>query len=81
MKAKLVTHPLFHSPIEIKSALNGIASQEGHDGPDDDLMVEAARYIAVLERRIESLEDHMKDIDPEFVKIVEDNFRIYYMDK
>ena len=49
MNNKFVSHPLFHEPTEIKAALNGVASQEQNDGPDYDLMVEAATYIKQLE--------------------------------
>lgn len=74
MTPRLVTHPLFHDPVEIKGALNGVASQEGNDGPDYDLMVAAAEYIDALERLTVMFAKCMKDIDPQFVKIVEDNF-------
>ena len=50
MNKKFVTHPLFHEQTEIKAALNGVASQEQNDGPDYDLMVEAAKYIKQLEK-------------------------------
>lgn len=74
MKPRLVSYPLFNGPTEIKGALNGVASQEGNDGPDYDLMVAAAEYIDALERLTVMFAKCMKDIDPQFVKIVEDNF-------
>ena len=46
---KLVNHPLYHKPTDIKAVLNGISSQEGNDGPDYDLMVKSADYIKELE--------------------------------
>ncbi len=74
MTPRLVDHPLFHEPTEIKGALNGVAGQENNDGPDYDLMVSAAEYIDSLERLTVMFAKCMKDIDPQFVKIVEDNF-------
>ena len=52
MIEKLVEHPRYHQPTEIKAVLNGVASQEGNDGPDYDLMVEAADYINELESSV-----------------------------
>lgn len=49
MNARLVNYPLFDHPVPIASALLAVASQENHDGPEDDLMVSAAEYIRVLE--------------------------------
>lgn len=69
-----VTHPLFHEPPEIKGVLQGVASQEGNDGPDYDLMVAAADYIDTLERLSVALANRLETVDPQFVKIVEDNF-------
>lgn len=44
----LVKCPLYDNPVDICSALTGIASQENHDGYDDDLMMLAAEHIRVL---------------------------------
>ena len=44
----LVKCPLYDNPVDICSALTGIASQENHDGYDGDLMMRAAEYIRVL---------------------------------
>ena len=46
---KKVTYHLFHKPVEITSALIAAASQEGCDGPEYDLMIEAADKIKSLE--------------------------------
>lgn len=46
---KMIDYPLFHDPVEITHALITVASQENCDGPDYDLMMEAADRIRVLE--------------------------------
>lgn len=46
---------LFETPVNIVSALEAVASQENHDGPEYDLMMEAAGYIRDLERRLDDL--------------------------
>lgn len=43
---------LFHEPVEITHALVTVASQENHDGPEYDLMMDAANYIRELENMI-----------------------------
>lgn len=55
MNTRLVNYPLFDRPVPIASALIAVASQENHDGPEDDLMVRAAKYILVLEHLVEFL--------------------------
>lgn len=74
MIRKMINYPLFHNKIDIKSALHGVAGQENCDGPEYDLMVEAAEYIQQLEEFSDYLYNNLKDLDPEFVKIVEENF-------
>lgn len=78
-----VTCHLFHEPVEITHALVAVASQEGNDGPEYDLMMAAAERIRFLESLldIQSFENCIndwintnKDMPPEFMKIVEDNF-------
>ena len=49
MKPKLIDYPLFHNPVEITNALVTVASQENRDGPEYDLMMNAADYIRLLE--------------------------------
>lgn len=91
---KMIDYPLFHKPVEITHALVTVASQENCDGPEYDLMMEAADYIRLLETLLdiyvkfagdseyghEWIEDwkewaeNQKELPPEFVKIVEDNF-------
>jgi len=94
---KIIDYPLFHNPVEITNALVTVASQENCDGPEYDLMMEAAEYIRQLEILNDlltplaqcgrkALNDHLvsgmvayfennhKDLSPEFVKIVEENF-------
>lgn len=90
---KMINYPLFHRPVEITHALVAVASQENCDGPEHDLMMEAADYIRVLESLLGILSDmahagtpkqcvgewsrwasQQKDLTPEFVKIVEENF-------
>ena len=91
---KMIDYPLFHNPVEITHALVTVASQENCDGPEYDLMMEAADYIRLLETLLdiyvkvasdseyghEWMEDwkewaeNQKELSPEFVKIVEDNF-------
>lgn len=55
---KKVLNPL--SPVAreepIQSVLRQIASQEGNDGYEYDLMIEAADYIDELEKRINQTE-------------------------
>lgn len=58
---KLVNHPLFNNPTEIKGVLHGVASQEGNDGPDYDLMVQAAEYIHQLECHLMALDLQSRD--------------------
>lgn len=62
MNARLVNYPLFDHPVPIASALLAVASQENHDGPEDDLMVSAAEYIRVLERLVDLLNCRHNDI-------------------
>lgn len=45
----MIDYPLFHDPVEITHALVTVASQENCDGPEYDLMMEAADYIRLLE--------------------------------
>jgi len=45
----MIDYPLFHNPVEITNALVTVASQENCDGPEYDLMMEAADYIRLLE--------------------------------
>lgn len=49
MNTRLVNCHLFDHQVPIAAALMAVASQENHDGPEDDLMVSAAEYIRVLE--------------------------------
>lgn len=94
MQKKIVNHPLFHEPVELTHALVTVASQENCDGPDYDLMIEAADRIRLLETLLdiyvkfagdseyghEWMEDwkewaeKQKELSPEFIKIVEENF-------
>ena len=74
MIRKMIKYPLFHNKVDIKGALHGVASQENCDGPEHDLMVCAAEYIQRLEELNDYLSAHLKDLDPEFVKIVTENF-------
>lgn len=53
MNTRLVNCPLFDHPVPIAAALMAVASQENHDGPEDDLMVSAAEYIRVLESLVD----------------------------
>jgi hypothetical protein len=46
---KIIEYPLFHDPVEITHALISVASQENCDGPEYDLMMEAADWIRKLE--------------------------------
>lgn len=55
MNARLVHCHLFDHPVPISSALLAVASQENHDSPEDDLMVEAAEYIRVLDLLVDFL--------------------------
>ena len=52
---KKVTCHLFHEPVEISKALIAIASQEGNDGPEYDLMMAAAERIRELEAHTDFL--------------------------
>ena len=58
-----IKHPLFHDMIDIKAALSGVAGQENCDGPDYDLMMSAADYIAELEDHIKELKQKLYDLD------------------
>lgn len=53
MNKKIVNHPLFHDPVEITHALVTVASQENCDGPDYDLMMDAADRIRLLENLLD----------------------------
>jgi hypothetical protein len=58
MNKKIVNprHPtLFNEPVEITHALVAVASQEGCDGLDYDLMMEAANHIRALEATVDFL--------------------------
>lgn len=94
MKPKLIDYPLFHNPVEITNALVTVASQENCDGPEYDLMMNAADYIRLLESLLDiyvqfagdreyghewmeawkEWAENQKELSPEFVKIVEENF-------
>lgn len=52
---KKVTCHLFHEPVEISKALIAVASQEGNDGHEYDLMMEAADRIRELEAHTDFL--------------------------
>ena len=52
---KKVTCHLFHEPVEISKALIAVASQEGNDGPEYDLMMAAAERIRELEAHTDFL--------------------------
>lgn len=91
---KMIDYPLFHNPVEITHALVTVASQENCDGPEYDLMMNAADYIRLLESLLDIYVTHawpekygvawmkdwkewaknQKELSPEFVKIVEENF-------
>lgn len=43
-----IEYHLFFKPVPISTALMDVASQENCDGPEHDLMVEAAKYIREL---------------------------------
>jgi len=64
--------PRLVDDIEIKDALNDIVKQEDCDY--NNLITEAVYYIDQLERLTVMFAKCMKDIDPKFVRIVEDNF-------
>ena len=64
MNARLVNYPLFDHPVPIASALLAVASQENHDGPEDDLMVSAAEYIRVLESLVDFFNINYDPYDP-----------------
>lgn len=57
---KTVNCSLFDHPVEITHALVTVASQEGCDGPEYDLMMEAVDYI----RELESILDLIKKYNP-----------------
>lgn len=71
MKPRLIYHPLF-GESEIKDMLRDIATRV--DGENYDSLIAAARYIDKLEHLTVMFAKCMNDIDPQFVKIVEDNF-------
>ncbi len=52
---KKVTCHLFHEPVEITKALIAVASQEGNDGPEYDLLMAAAERIRELEAHTDFL--------------------------
>lgn len=68
---KLVNHPLFHKPTEIKGVLYGVASQEGNDGPDYDLMVQADEYIHQLECHLMALDQQGRDGPSIFIEFID----------
>lgn len=68
---KLVIHPLYHNPTDIKAVLNGVASQEGNDGPDYDLMVQAAEYIHQLECHLMALDQQGRDGPSIFIEFID----------
>lgn len=68
---KLVNHPLFNNPTEIKGVLHGVASQEGNDGPDYDLMVQAAEYIHQLECHLMALDQQCRDGPSIFIEFID----------
>lgn len=58
---KKVTCNLFHEPVEITNALIAVASQEGNDGPEYDLMMEAADRIRVLEDKLQNMRNTFQE--------------------
>ena len=56
MKYMVECH-LFEEPVRITHALEAVASQENHDWPEYDLMVQAADYIRMLEHQVQELID------------------------
>ena len=56
MKYMVECH-LFEEPVSITHALEAVASQENHDWPEYDLMVQAADYIRMLEHQVQELID------------------------
>ena len=50
-----VNFHLFHDPVEITKALIAVASQEGNDGPEYDLMMAASERIRELEAHTDFL--------------------------
>lgn len=62
MNTRLVNCHLFDHPVPIASALLAVASQENHDGPEDDLMVCAAEYIRVFESLVDFIDNRHNDI-------------------
>lgn len=81
---KMINYPLFHRPVEITHALVTVASQENCDGPEHDLMMES--LLEILNDMAHAgtpsqcigewsrWANQQKDLPPEFVKIVEENF-------
>lgn len=56
MKTRMIDYPLYHNPVSIPNTMIGVSSQENCDGPEYDLMMEAAEYIRVLESSIDLLQ-------------------------
>lgn len=63
MNTRLVDCHLFDFQVPIYSALIAVASQENHDGPEDDLMIRAAEYIRVLEGLVDLIENGRDECD------------------
>lgn len=63
MKSHLTHHPLFENLVPIATALSAVASQENHDMPEDDLMMEASSYIQRLEKLVELLYQQMDEVE------------------
>jgi hypothetical protein len=61
---KVKSH-LFDCFVDIKLALSAIAGQEGNDGPEYDLMAQAAKYINDLEFTVSNLRGLLANIDYE----------------
>ena len=79
MKYMVECH-LFEEPVSITHALEAVASQENHDWPEYDLMVQAADYIRKLERQIKELMDEADIYDVEELKEFEDFCHDGYVD-
>lgn len=59
----LVKSPLHLEKIDIVSALRSVASQENCDGPEYDLMWQAADIIRKYRKDIERLEGVVEDLE------------------